>query len=176
MRPGLAAAAGGTWSCVLKSGWPGSGGTVRPGVSPKQQLGDRRYRAEGTVGTDVLGFSFFCLPCPSPPNCCCLDTALSSAAWTPSPQNVSPRWVNIVFLFLWAHDVVVSCACLMPSVPLWPGLQIPGWAFLPMAVLPWPHLCPLSPYKECVPCPQPTVPGSLQSGEGSHSHFLIRFR
>lgn len=45
VRPGLAAAAGGRWSCVLKSGWPGSGGTA----------------AEGTVGTDVLGLFFFFL-------------------------------------------------------------------------------------------------------------------
>lgn len=102
---------------------------------------------ECRVGTDVgfVFFSFLCLPLPmaavwTPP---CL-----AAAWIPSPQNISPRWVNIV-LFLRARGVVVSPVLVpLPSVPLWPGFQrTPGWAFLRLPAQGRLHF----------PCPVPVI-------------------
>ena len=95
-------------------------------------------------GTDDLGFvSLSCLPLPlaiaavrTPP---CLV-----AAWIPPPQNVSPRWVNIDFLFLRARGVVVSHVLVpLPFIPSWPGLQmIPGWVFPSRAGCTFPHPAP----------------------------------
>lgn len=87
--------------------------------------------------------SLSCLPLPlaiaavrTPP---CLV-----AAWIPPPQNVSPRWVNIDFLFLRARGVVVSHVLVpLPFIPSWAGLQmIPGWVFPSRAGCTFPHPVP----------------------------------
>lgn len=153
-----------------------------PVVSPRQHHGDTQNRVECNVGTDVLGFVFFsflCLSVPHLPTAAVRTPLCLAAAWIPSAQNVSPRWVNIVFLFLRARGVVVSRVLVpLPSVPPWPGLRrIPGWAFLPQEgctspLPPLPHPRPHHPTRSL--CLAPHCPDSLRSGEGSHSHLPVQ--
>lgn len=126
-------------------------------------------------------FSLSCLSVPHLLTAAVWTPPCLAAAWIPSAQDVSPRWVNIVFLFLRARGVVVSRVLVpLPSVSLWPGLQrIPGWAFLPQAGCtspgpPAPHLRPRHPTRSACLAPQHTVLDSLRSGEGSHPHLPVQ--
>lgn len=90
----------------------------------------------------VLFFFFLCLLCPHPDCRCRVDTTCL-AAWIPAPQNVSPRWVNIVFFFP-GLACAVSCACPSAPVPVAWLAEDPGWALVPgQAVRPLPpRPCP----------------------------------
>lgn len=121
------------WNGVLEvtfPNWGVRGDSAWPLVSPEQQLSARGYgvNAGWVLMLVLVFFSFSCLPLPM---AAVWTSPCLAAAWIPSPQNVSPRWVNIV-LFLRARGVVVSPVLVpLPSVPLWPGFQrTPGWAFL----------------------------------------------
>lgn len=162
-------------------------GPCGPVVSPRQHLGDTRHRVEYNVGTDVLGFVFlFSLVSLSVPHF--LTAAVwtppcLAAAWIPSAQDVSPRWVNIVFLFLRARGVVVS-RVLVPC-PLSPcGLACRGSQDGPScprrAALPLVHLRPTSipiTLQGVRALPHSTV--SLTAcglGRGATPTFLFRFQ
>lgn len=129
-------------------------------------------------------FSFLCLlSVPHLPIAAIWTPPCLAAAWIPSAQNVSPRWVNIVFLFLRARGVVVS-PVLVPC-PLSPcGLACRGSQDGPCC--PRRAALPLS-------CPRPTsVPIPLQGvralphsplsltacglGRGATPTFLFRFQ
>lgn len=138
-----------------------------------------RYGVECIVGTDAVGFVFL-LSCVS-----CVPHFLTAAVWTPPcltaawipcAQDVSPRWVNIVF-FLRAPGVVVSRVLVpLPSVPLWPGFQriqdvpsCPGRLHFP---------CPIPVTLQGV-CASPHSPLSLTPcdlGRGATSTFLFGFQ
>lgn len=145
-------------------GWVGPG--MAPG-RPEQQLSDDRPGLSAVWALTLLVLFFFVVSvCRHLLTAAVWTPPRLASAWIPSPQNISPRRVNIIFFFLQAHGVVSRVLIPLPSVPLWPAFQ------RIQAALPLPRPCHLT-RNVCV-TPQPAVPDTLRSGEGSHSHLPVQ--